>query len=330
MTWEIQKLQNVLKKIEETKKYENNKKEIVKLEKKKELIDTIFNSISKHENLIKLADEDKELKELFFEEASNLKEEINQQIQQLREFDLTNEIQTLILEIRAGQGGDEGGIFGNELYQMYEKAAKKMNFKFEVLELSMKDANSLKEGFFEISGKNAFILLKHESGVHCVKRVPKTEKKGRIHTSTASVAILKEPTEVEININPKDLKIEVFRSSGPGGQSVNTTDSAVRITHIPTNTVVSQQDEKSQHKNKEKAMKILKTRIFAKLQEEEEKKYSQMRKEAVGTSSRNERIRTYHFTQNWVKDHNFDIEMHDVDKFMDGTALIEFLNEFLL
>jgi len=242
---------------------------------------------------------------------------------------LSNKAEEVMVEIRAGEGGQEASIFAMELANMYMKLAKKRGWNFQTMNLSYSEVGGLKEGIFEISGNSVNTWLICESGVHCVKRVPKTEKKGRIHTSTATVAILIEPDEVEVILNEKDLKIDVFRSSGPGGQSVNTTDSAVRITHLPTGLVVSQQDEKSQHKNKEKAMKILKTRIYQKKLEETHANLAQERKNAIGRAKRNERIRTYHFTQNWVNDARLEKMNYDVVGFMEGDGLSEFLDQLI-
>jgi peptide chain release factor 1 len=228
-----------------------------------------------------------------------------------------------ILEIRPAAGGDEAALFASELFQMYQRYAQIHGWRFEVMEISESDLGGFRDAVAEINGRGVFAKLKFESGVHRVQRVPKTETQGRIHTSTVTVAVLPEAEEVDIDIQEKDLRIDVFRSSGPGGQSVNTTDSAVRITHIPTGTVVSQQDEKSQHKNKAKAMKILRARLYeaerAKLHEER----AATRKGQVGTGDRSERIRTYNFPQGRVTDHRINLTLYKIDKVMTGEALDE-------
>jgi peptide chain release factor 1 len=234
-----------------------------------------------------------------------------------------------ILEIRPAAGGDEAALFASELFQMYQRYAQLHGWKFEVMEISESDLGGFREAVAEINGRGVFAKLKFESGVHRVQRVPKTETQGRIHTSTVTVAVLPEAEEVDIDIQEKDLRIDVFRSSGPGGQSVNTTDSAVRITHIPTGTVVSQQDEKSQHKNKAKAMKILRARLYeaerAKLHEER----AATRKGQVGTGDRSERIRTYNFPQGRVTDHRINLTLYKIDKVMTGEALDEVVDALI-
>jgi peptide chain release factor 1 len=234
-----------------------------------------------------------------------------------------------ILEIRPAAGGDEAALFASELFQMYQRYAQIHGWRFEVMEISESDLGGFRDAVAEINGRGVFAKLKFESGVHRVQRVPKTETQGRIHTSTVTVAVLPEAEEVDIDIQEKDLRIDVFRSSGPGGQSVNTTDSAVRITHIPTGTVVSQQDEKSQHKNKAKAMKILRARLYeaerAKLHEER----AATRKGQVGTGDRSERIRTYNFPQGRVTDHRINLTLYKIDKVMTGEALDEVVDALI-
>ena len=234
-----------------------------------------------------------------------------------------------IREIRPAAGGDEAALFASELFQMYQRYAQIHGWRFEVMEISESDLGGFRDAVAEINGRGVFAKLKFESGVHRVQRVPKTETQGRIHTSTVTVAVLPEAEEVDIDIQEKDLRIDVFRSSGPGGQSVNTTDSAVRITHIPTGTVVSQQDEKSQHKNKAKAMKILRARLYeaerAKLHEER----AATRKGQVGTGDRSERIRTYNFPQGRVTDHRINLTLYKIDKVMTGEALDEVVDALI-
>jgi len=228
-----------------------------------------------------------------------------------------------ILELRAGAGGDEAALFAAELFRMYQRYSDIHGWKFEILSLSENDLGGYKEASGTITGRGVFARLKFESGVHRVQRVPATEGSGRIHTSTATVAVLPEAEEVDVEIADKDLRIDVFRASGPGGQSVNTTDSAVRITHIPTGTVVQQQDEKSQHKNKAKALKVLRARLFEMKRLELENARSADRKGQVGTGDRSERIRTYNFPQGRVTDHRINLTLYNIDKVMDGGALDE-------
>ena len=239
-----------------------------------------------------------------------------------------NDKKNSILEIRAGTGGDEASLFAADLFSMYQKYADVNEWKFEVLSLSETGLKGIKEVVCNISGYNVFSKLKFESGVHRVQRVPTTESSGRVHTSAATVAVLPEAEEVDISLEEKDLRIDVFRSSGPGGQSVNTTDSAVRITHIPTGIVVSQQDEKSQHKNKAKAMKILRSRILDNEIQEKNKQRSQERKNQVGSGDRSERIRTYNFPQGRVSDHRINLTLYNLDEILEGN-LNELINPLI-
>jgi peptide chain release factor 1 len=226
-----------------------------------------------------------------------------------------------ILEVRAGAGGGEAALFARQLFNMYQRYAQLHGWKFEVMEVSDTGLGGIREAIASIIGRGVFARLKFESGVHRVQRVPVTEASGRIHTSTATVAVLPEAEEVDVKIEDKDLRIDVFRSSGPGGQSVNTTDSAVRITHLPTGIVVSQQDEKSQHKNKAKALKILRARIYDAERAKVDAVRSADRKSQVGTGDRSERIRTYNFPQGRVSDHRINLTVHDIDRVMLGDTL---------
>ena len=240
----------------------------------------------------------------------------------------SNDEKNVILEIRAGTGGDEASLFGADLMKMYQRYAESKKWKFEIMSLSETGLKGIKEVTSSIIGKGVYAKLKFESGVHRVQRIPLTESSGRVHTSAATVAVLPEAEEVDIKIEEKDIRIDVFRSSGPGGQSVNTTDSAVRITHIPTGVVVSQQDEKSQHKNKAKALKILRARLLdreIKLQSEQRAKD---RKSQVGTGDRSERIRTYNFPQGRVSDHRINLTSHNLESIMMGN-LDELVNPLL-
>lgn len=223
-----------------------------------------------------------------------------------------------ILEIRAGAGGDEAALFAAEMFRLYQYYAGIRGWRFEVMSISDTGLGGYKEAMAEISGQGVFARMKFESGVHRVQRVPDTEGSGRVHTSTITIAVLPEAEEVDIKIEEKDLRIDVFRSSGPGGQSVNTTDSAVRITHIPTGTVVQQQDEKSQHKNKAKALKILRSRLYEVEREKIQSEMAAKRKGQVGTGDRSERIRTYNFPQGRVTDHRINLTVHQIDKIMQG------------
>ena len=234
-----------------------------------------------------------------------------------------------IIEIRAGTGGLEASLFASDLFKMYEKVSNKKKWLLELISISKSEAGGLKEVIASIKGKNIYSTLKYESGVHRVQRVPDTETQGRVHTSAATVAVLPEAEEVDVKIEEKDLRIDVFRSSGPGGQSVNTTDSAVRITHVPTGIVVSQQDEKSQIRNREKGMKVLRSRIYEFERQKKENERSQDRKNKIGTGDRSERIRTYNFPQGRVTDHRINLTLHKLEEFLEGEVfdeMIESLN----
>tara|TARA_B100001989_G_C24531493_1_gene461907 strand:- start:277 stop:1353 length:1077 start_codon:yes stop_codon:yes gene_type:complete len=235
-----------------------------------------------------------------------------------------------IIEIRAGTGGLEASLFASDLFKMYEKVSHKKKWSLEIISISKSDAGGLKEVIASIKGKNIYSSLKFESGVHRVQRVPDTETQGRVHTSAATVAVLPEAEEVDVKIDDKDLRIDVFRSSGPGGQSVNTTDSAVRITHIPTGIVVSQQDEKSQIRNKEKGLKILRSRIYEHERKKIEDARSKDRKSKIGTGDRSERIRTYNFPQGRVTDHRINLTLHKLVEFMEGEVFDEIVDSLNL
>ena len=235
-----------------------------------------------------------------------------------------------ILEIRAGTGGLEASLFASDLFKMYEKVCHKKSWILEIISLSKSDAGGLKEVIASIKGKNIYSSLKYESGVHRVQRVPDTETQGRVHTSAATVAVLPEAEEVDLKIEDKDLRIDVFRSSGPGGQSVNTTDSAVRVTHIPSGIVVSQQDEKSQIRNREKAIKILRSRLYEYERKKIEDQRSQDRKSKIGSGDRSERIRTYNFPQGRVTDHRINLTLHKLEEFMQGEIFDEVIENLNL
>ena len=232
----------------------------------------------------------------------------------------------VILEIRAGTGGDEADLFAGDLYRMYERYSSLKNWKFQPMEKSETGLKGIKEAIIEIKGDGVFKFLKNESGVHRVQRIPETESGGRIHTSAATVAVLPEAGDVDLDIKDTDLRIDVYRSGGAGGQSVNTTDSAVRITHLPTNIVVTQQDERSQHKNKAKALKILRSRLYEVERIKKQEEESSNRKNQVGSGDRSERIRTYNFPQGRVSDHRINLTLYKLDQFLTGEALDEMIS----
>ena len=233
-----------------------------------------------------------------------------------------------IVEIRAGTGGLEASLFCADLFRMYEKVCSKKKWQIEIINISKSDAGGYKEVIFLVNGNDIYSYLKYESGVHRVQRIPKTETQGRVHTSAATVAVLPEAEEVDIQIKDTDLRIDVFRAGGPGGQSVNTTDSAVRITHIPSGVVVSQQDEKSQHKNKAKALKILRSRVYEAEKRKRDQERSSNRRSQIGTGDRSERIRTYNFPQGRVTDHRINLTLHKLEEFLSGE-IHEEMNEQL-
>ncbi|UCD17231.1 MAG: peptide chain release factor 1 [Candidatus Zixiibacteriota bacterium] len=248
------------------------------------------------------------------EESIRLETELNLLLTPRDPHDAKN----AIVEIRAGTGGEEAAIFAADLYRMYTKYAEKKHWKIEILSTNPTGIGGLKEAVFLVNGESVYGSLKYESGVHRVQRVPVTESSGRIHTSAASVAVLLEAEEVDMEISENDLKVDVYRSSGPGGQSVNTTDSAVRITHLPTGTVVTCQDEKSQHKNKTKAMKVLRARLLDKAHEEQNREIARERKAMVGSGDRSAKIRTYNFPQSRVTDHRIGLTLHRLDEILEG------------
>ena len=290
--------------IQNAKKYINYERDRSELEK-------ILNDKNSDTELIKMAE--KEINDLKIENDNNEKK--------LRLFLLPRDEadkKNAIIEIRAGTGGLEASLFASDLFKMYEKISHKKDWIVELISISKSEAGGLKEVIASIKGNNIYSTLKYESGVHRVQRVPDTETQGRVHTSAATVAVLPEAEEVDLKISESDLRIDVFRAGGPGGQSVNTTDSAVRITHIPSGIVVSQQDEKSQHKNKAKALKILRARVYEVEKQKKDMERSSNRKSQIGSGDRSERIRTYNFPQGRVTDHRINLTLHKLEEFLSG------------
>jgi peptide chain release factor 1 len=275
---------------------------------------------------------DADMREMVKEEVSELEgqeKELSERLKILLVPKDPNDDKNVIVEVRGAAGGDEAALFAGDLYRMYSRYAEVQGWKTEIIEASYTELGGYKEIIFMINGKGAFAKLKFENGAHRVQRVPETESGGRIHTSTATVAVLPEAEEVEIDIHEKDVRVDTFASSGPGGQSVNTTMSAVRLTHLPTGVVVSCQDEKSQIKNKEKAMKVLRARVYDKFRQEAQAEYDQNRKQAVGTGDRSERIRTYNFPQNRVTDHRIGLTIQKLDQILQGK-LDDFINALVM
>lgn len=282
---------------------------------------TMTDNIREAEEMLEIGNLDKEEKEFLettISESNAAIEKISEELKILLLPKDPNDDKNVIVEIRGGAGGDEAALFAADLLRMYSMYAEAMRWKVEMLSESPTDIGGYKEVSFSITGDKAYSRLKFESGVHRVQRIPSTESGGRIHTSTVTVAVLPEVEEVEIEINQNDLRIDVFRAGGPGGQCVNTTDSAVRITHLPTGVVVSCQDEKSQHKNKDKAMKILRSRVYDIFIQQQNDAISAERKSQVGTGDRSERIRTYNYPQGRVTDHRIGLTLHRLDAILDG------------
>ena len=312
-------------------------------EKSKEYSD-LGNVISMARSYLKFDEERKELEQILQDknsdlEMSNLAEK-ELDILKKKKIDYTNRLKIFLLpkdeddsknaivEIRAGTGGLEASLFCSDLFKMYEKVCSKKKWKLEIISISKSEAGGFKEVIFLVNGSDIYSYLKYESGAHRVQRVPATETQGRIHTSAATVAVLPEAEEVDIQIKESDLRIDVFRAGGPGGQSVNTTDSAVRITHLPTGVVVSQQDEKSQHKNKAKALKILRSRVYESEKRKKDQERADNRKSQIGSGDRSERIRTYNFPQGRVTDHRINLTLHKLEQFLNGE-IHEEMNEAL-
>ena len=319
-----------------------DKKKFAKISKNYSDLNEILNDAKQYlsfdetkRDLNKIIDDsesDQEMKDLAKVELDELNKSVKINEKRLKLFLLPKDDadkKNAIIEIRAGTGGLEASLFASDLFKMYEKVSNKKKWLLELISISKSDAGGLKEVIASIKGNNIYSALKFESGVHRVQRVPETETQGRVHTSAATVAVLPEAEEVDVKIDEKDLRIDVFRSSGPGGQSVNTTDSAVRITHIPSGIVVSQQDEKSQIRNKEKGLKILRSRIYEYERKKLEEARSKDRKNKIGTGDRSERIRTYNFPQGRVTDHRINLTLHKLEEFMEGEIfdeIVESLN----
>ncbi len=279
-----------------------------------------------------LEDPDPDMRALAEEEVLRLKAELPEAERQLAIAMLPRDaadVRPAMLEIRAGTGGDEAALFAADLYRMYERYAAEQGWRVEMISVNANDLGGFKEVVANVNGAGVFAKLKFESGVHRVQRVPVTESGGRIHTSAATVAVLPEPSEVDVQIEDKDLKIDIFRASGAGGQHVNTTDSAVRITHLPSNLVVICQDERSQHKNKAKAMQVLRARLYEKMREEAHGAEAEARKAMVGSGDRSERIRTYNFPQGRVTDHRINLTLHRLPEILEGPGLAEMVDALL-
>ena len=288
-------------------------------------------SLTETKTLLEGSSTDPEFKSLAAEELTSLesrREKVEQELKVLLLPRDPNDEKNVVLEIRAGTGGDEASLFAQDIYRMYSRYAESQRWRVEVLSTSLSGVGGLKEVIALIEGHGVYSRLKYESGVHRVQRVPETEQQGRIHTSAVTVAVLPEADEVEIEIDPKDIRIDTFCSSGPGGQSVNTTYSAVRITHLPTGMIVSCQDEKSQIKNRAKAMRVLRSRLYELKLQEQQKQITEERRSMVGTGDRSEKIRTYNFPQNRVTDHRIGLTVHQLDRVIDGK-LDEFIDALI-
>ena len=320
----------------------NDMARYVKLNKEYKDLEDIVNVYKEYKNVIGNiksskeilnSDEDAEMKEMAkmeLEELEPRREVLEEEIKVLLIPKDPEDDKNVLLELRAGTGGDEASIFAGDLYRMYTRYFDDKGWKVDVMNVTEGTVGGYKEVILKVTGDEVYGALKYEAGVHRVQRVPETETQGRVHTSAATVAVLPEAEEIDVKIEEKDLRIDVFRSSGPGGQSVNTTDSAVRITHMPTGIIVSQQDEKSQIRNKEKGMKILRARIYEFERKKKENERSKDRKSKIGTGDRSERIRTYNFPQGRVTDHRINLTLHKLDKFLEGEIFDEMIENLNL
>lgn len=317
---------------EDLRNFSKEYSEVTELAQKIEELNIELKSFNDAKSLAGTEQLDDEMREMLKDEIQQIRVRINFLAEEIRILLIPvdkDDVKNAILEIRAGTGGDEASLFAHDLFNMYIGYATKMKWKYEVLQFNSTDLGGLKEVILSIQGKGVFGKLKFESGVHRIQRVPVTESSGRVHTSTATVAVLSEAEDVDVQIRDEDLRIDFFRSSGPGGQSVNTTDSAVRITHIPTGIVVSQQDEKSQHKNKAKALKILQARVYEYEKEKIDSERAENRRSQVGTGDRSERIRTYNFHDNRVTDHRINFTLHKLEQILSGEAIGEMIDELI-
>ena len=310
---EYSNLGNVVQIAKEYVNFENDKRDLLNIVEDK----------SNDQEMIDLAQQD-------LEELNKKKEKYQNTLKVFLLPKDEDDNKNAIVEIRAGTGGLEASLFCSDLFKMYEKVCSKKKWKLEIINISKSEAGGFKEVIFSVNGDDIYSYLKYESGVHRVQRIPETETQGRVHTSAATVAVLPEAEEVDVEIKESDLRIDVFRAGGPGGQSVNTTDSAVRITHIPSGVVVSQQDEKSQHKNKAKALKILRSRVYEAEKRKKDQERSSNRRSQIGTGDRSERIRTYNFPQGRVTDHRINLTLHKLDEFLNGEIHEEMNQELRL